>query len=305
MASFVFTGSATTGGLSGINYPINTYVPLDDLRSYFSLASNNTTDDETLKGFIRDASRNVDHYTRRHFYPKKETRYYNLPDGDCLRFDRDFISITGLSDMGGASEIDSADYWLTRGEDWNLRPYDRLVLNDSRGTRFNYSDTTQRAVVLEGITGFHESNGWLSSGTSAIADMTVGTGWVNVGGSLGQDANGQSPRFKVGETIKIDDEFMMIQQGSGLSNIGVQRGLNGTTIASHASNTAVFVWKPESDIVFYTKRLASWAYMQSQSPYTERISVPGYGSIDVPGTWPKDILRGLKRFKRPTIKKVY
>lgn len=305
MASFVFTGSATTGGLSGINYPINTYVPFDYLREYFSLAPQNRTDDETMKGIIRDASRGVDHYTRRHFYPKLETRIYDLPKGDTLRLDRDFISVTGLSDMNGASEIDSSKYWLSRGEDWNLRPFDRVVLDDSQGILFNYSSTPRRAVRVEGVTGYHESDGWELSGTSLLADATAGTKWLNVGGSLGQDLGGISPRFTPGQTLKVDSEFMMLEQGSGLSNIGVQRALNGTTLASHASNTAVYIWKPESDIVFYTKRLASWAYMQSQSPLTERISVPGMGTIDVPGSWPQDIVAGLKRFKRPTIKKVY
>lgn len=305
MASFVFTGSAVTGGLSGLNYPINTYVPLSELRDYLTLASSNTTDDETLKGFARDASRGIDKYTRRTFYPRIETRRYDTPSSDTLRLDRDFLSVSGLSDMNGASEIPSSNYWLSRGEDWNFRPYDRIVLDDSTGEAFNYSGTPRRAVHVEGVTGFHESDGWVYSGTSVIGDLTQGNRFAFVGGSLGQDLEGHSPRFALGVTIKVENEFMMIEQGSGLSNIGIQRGLNGTDSASHASGTAIYVWKPEKDIAFYTKRLASWQYMQSQSPYTERIAVPGMGSIDVPGSWPKDIRKGLDRFVRRVVKVVY
>ncbi len=291
--------------MTDINYPINTYIPLEDLRSYLTLASGNTADDETLKGFIKSSSRGIDKYTRRTFYPRVETRFYNTPSGETLRLDRDFLSVSGLSDMNGASEIDSNAYWLSRGEDWNLRPYDRIIIDDTSGSTFNYSGTPQRSVHVNGITGYHESNGWVYSGTSLASSLTSTSRIVNVSGSNGQDAQGNTPRFKVGQTIKVDDEFMMIQQGSGLSFIDVQRTLNGTTTASHASDIPVYVWSPESDIQFYTKRLASWQYMQSQSPYTERISVPGMGSIDIPGSWPKDIRKGLDRFVRRVVKVVY
>lgn len=304
MSSFIFSGSALSG-IGPFNYPINTYVPLDDLRSYFNLGSQNTTDDETLKEIIYRCSRSVDKYTRRHFFPKHELRKYDAPKDETLRLDRDFVSVTGLSHLNGNAEIDSADYWLSRGEDWNLKPYDRIVLNDSGVTRFNFSGTRRQAVHVEGTTAYHESDGWVFSGTSLNGDLAHNNSLAFIGGSTGQDNDGFSPRFKAGQVIKIENEFAHIEFGSGLSYINLKRGINGTTLASHASNTAVYVWKPESDIQFYTKRLASWAYMQSQSPYTERISIPGYGSIDVPGNWPKDIRDGLNRFKRAVIRVVY
>lgn len=305
MASFIFTGSAVSGGLSQTNYPLNTYVPLDDMRTYFTFASNNTSDDESLKGLLYQCSRSVDKYTRRFFFPKQETRYYDLPKGDEIRLDRDFLSVTGLSHMNGATEIDTAVYWLSRGEDWNLKPYDRLILDDTSGSSFNYSSTPRRAIHLAGITGYHEGDGWLDSGTALFGDLTDTNRLLFVGGSMGQDADGFAPRFKAGHTIKVDNEFMSLEYGSGLSYIGVKRGINGTTMTSHASNTSVYVWKPESDIQFYTKRLTSWAYMQSQSPYTERIAVPGFGSVEVVGSWPKDIREGLDRFVRRVVKVVY
>jgi hypothetical protein len=304
MTSFVFSGSALFGP-EPVNYPINTYVPLEDLRRYFSLGSQNTTDDETLKDIIYRCSRSVDRYTRRHFYPKRELRRYDLPKDDTLRLDRDFLEVTGLSHLNGASAIDPSVYWLSRGEDWNLKPYDRITLDDTSGSRFNYIGTPKRAVHVEGITGFHEQGGWVYSGASLMGDLSEHNKIAFVGGSIGQDDEGFVPRFRAGQIVRMGNEFAHIEYGSGLSYIGLKRGLNGTTMASHASNTGIFTWKTESDIQFYTKRLASWAYMQSQSPYTERISVPGYGSIDVPGNWPKDIREGLHRFKRTVIKVVY
>lgn len=306
MASFTFTGSAVSGGLSQINYPINGYVTLDEVRSYFSLASQNTADDEQMKDLIYRASRSVDNYTRRHFYPKLETRYYNRPDdGMTLRLDRDFHSISGLSHMNGASEIDSSVYWLSRGDDWNLRPYDRITLDDTSGSTFNYSGTPIRSVHVKGTTAYNTADGWVYSGTSLIGDITQSGTLAFIGGSLGQDAYGFSPRFRAGQIVKLDNEFAHIEYGSGLSYIGLKRSLNGTAAASHASGIPVYVWKPESDISFYTKRLVSWAYMQSQSPYTERIAIPGYGSVDVPGTWPKDIKSGLDRYVRRVIRSAY
>ena len=312
MSSFTFTGSATSSGGSGAtqtNYPINTYVTLDTLRDYLSLGSQNTTDDDKLVGFTRDTSRAIDKFCRRHFYPNRKVNYYNDPDGDTLRLEYDLISVVGLSHMNGASEIDSSVYWLQRGDDPNLKPYDRIVINSAiSGSTFNFSTTPERSVHLEAFWGYNENGGWLFSGTCVTADVSSSVRTIQVGGSIGQDANNESPRFQPGHTLLIDNELMMIDGSNGISQINVRRNINaqGVAPASHASNVPIYKWDVDPEIQTYAKRLSAWMYMQSQSPYgNDRIMIPGYGDINIPGTWPKDIKSGLERFKKSPVKKVF
>ena len=56
---------------------MNEYVSLAKLQSYLSLASNNNSDNELLLSFITKASRSIDTFTQRKFYPRLETRFYD------------------------------------------------------------------------------------------------------------------------------------------------------------------------------------------------------------------------------------
>lgn len=290
-----------------LNVPPNVYATLGDLRSYLGLPSSASQDDTQLMGFLVRASRAIDRYCRRHFYPLYHTGNsvlkFDIPKDDQLRFDHDLLAVNGLSDVGGASGIAPSVYWLKCGDDWNRTPYDRVVLDDSSGSTFNYSGTPRRAIWADVITGYHEdySRAWVNSGASLTASMTSLQQTIPVSGSTGPNNIGISPRFKeYGQIVRIGSEIMFTAASVSASSIRVIRGQNGTTAASHASGVTVETWSPEEDIAFGALRLAAMQYHQRDTPYTGRTTSVQFGVIESQDSWPPDVHEKLRRYVRHT-----
>ena len=74
----------------------STYATLDATRVYLSMGSQDVTDDAEIMRFIRNASRAIDRYTRRKFYPRVETRYYDYVKQKGVRLDDDLLSLSSL-----------------------------------------------------------------------------------------------------------------------------------------------------------------------------------------------------------------
>jgi hypothetical protein len=279
---------------------MNEYATLDSFRQYLSLASADTSDDTQLKDFLRDASRAIDEHTFRKFYPTRTSALkYDIPKGGTLRTNEDLLEIKGLSDLNGASVISSNVAWLKTGDEWNLTPYDRIILDDSSGSAFNYSGTPQRAIRLDAIVGYHKeyNQAWRYSSVSLTSDMTATGITASVSGSAGDDAWGSPSRIQAMNIVKIDEEFMFVTQGGqGASTFNVVRGINGTSATTHASGASIYVWKVEQDIETATKELASFYYAQAKSPYTQRMANAITGMVTLPDTMLPSTERRLSRF---------
>ena len=90
----------------------NGYATLAEMRARAGItAALDTTDDATIEAVVEAVSRAIDNYTRRTFYSRTETRYFDTPAGRELLLDDDLISITTLTN-GDATVITSADYQL-------------------------------------------------------------------------------------------------------------------------------------------------------------------------------------------------
>lgn len=290
--------------------PQNIYAPLIEIRSYLSLASGNTTDDEQLLKYLYRASRTIDKYTHRRFYPEQRpTQYFDLPKGNYeLRTRGELLEVIGLSAVNGASAVDSSVYWLRCGDDWNMTPYDRIVLDDSSGSLFNYAGTPQRAIHLDAFWGYHEhydraNEGWVNSGLTLSASMSTGVTVASLSGSSDiTNVIGEQPALFGEQLLRINNEFLHITGASGATSlISVLRGVNGTTTASHASGVALQTWQPEPDISFSTTRLAAWQYQQAMAPFTHKVRMIGMGTLELPETWPPDVLDKLERYRKQRI----
>lgn len=305
MASLIVSGSAVTiSAGSGVYSPPNIYSPLTKLRSYMTLASADTSDDNELKRYLWQASRAIDNYCRRRFFPyQRPTQYYDLPRDRILRVKDDLLEVVGLSGVNGASEIDSSVYWARCGDTWNLTPYDRIELDESSGSMFNYSGTPQRAIHLDGIWGYHErynnpDEAWVDSGATLTASMNATVTLASVTGSAGQNTIGVAPRITTEQLWKVDNEYIHVVDSESTSKIRIIRGVNGTTAASHASGVSVQTWFPEPDIRFATRRLAAWQYQQATAPFTHKVQTLGFGTLEFPETWPADVLDKIERFRQ-------
>lgn len=284
------------------------YATLDQAKSYMSFASQNTLDDEKLIGFLNRASRSVDKYTRRRFFPLRETRKYDYSLSDEIRLDWELLALDSLYTQNGASQIPNGILLLQTGRNYNYGPWDKIVIRSDSGSGLNYSGTDQQANHVQGFFGYHEdySNAWIDTGTSLAASYAAsstslslaGAGSAGVGAS---DMNYEAPRISIGDLLMIGDEMMNVVAGSGANQSIVKPFANGTSANNHASGTAIYKFAPEPDINWATIQLTSWLYGQGMSPYENKTAFIQLGTISIPSAWGTSIKDKIDRFRRTTL----
>lgn len=285
---------------------MNEYATLSELRSYMSLGSADTSDDDVLRQFLRRSSRTIDRYARRQFYPKKRVVKFDLIRANQVKFGPlDVLEVKGLSHINGASEVDSSVYFLQCGNDYNYTPYDRIVMKSDIGSQLSFSGTEQQAIHASIIEGYHENYGdaWIDSGASLTDALGASITLASVSGSGGENVLGISPRFQTEYLIRLSggtasEEYAYVVDtapAGGASHLRLIRGVNGTTPASHAASTSIEVWDVDPDVRFSTVYLSAWAYEQARSPFTKAVAFPGMGLIEMTARWPEDIKDRLDR----------
>ena len=288
---------------------MNEYGTLSQLRTFLSLASAETSDDTELEQFLVRASRAIDRYCRRHFYPKRlggtNALKYDLPRGLTLRVDeKDILDVHGLSHYNGASSIDESVYWLRAGDNWNMTPYDRIELDDSSGSTFNFSGTDKRAIHVDAVTGYNENYGeaWVNSGGSLTDALGSTVTLASVSASGGMNSLGISPRFSAKQIWRLgtgaSEEYVYVRDTTDGNAVRLIRGINGSSAVNHAASTTIHVWQPEPDIEYSALELAAFMYQKAKSPFTNRISVLQLGVVEQPDAWPEVTLDRLSRYRR-------
>lgn len=288
----------------------STYATLDATRVYLSMGSQDVTDDAEIMRFIRNASRAIDRYTRRKFYPRVETRYYDYVKQKGVRLDDDLLSLSSLTTQNGASLVPNSVLILDTGlGNYNHPPYDSIVINSSAGSVLSFSGTKQKSQQVAGIWGYHEDyeNAWMDTGTSLAASYSASGGSISLAGagSTGtgaSDISGNAPRISIGDLLKIGDEYFDAIGAGSVATIALVRPYaNGTTAVSHAAGTSIAKFVYEPDIEYATRRLAVHTYAQRSTPFTVRSAFPALGEIQLGEDIPQDVKNRMVRFKRPRI----
>lgn len=290
---------------------MNEYSTLAKMRQYLGhddsigAASADAEPNAILLRLLYQASRAIDHYTRRHFYPKVETRFYDLKDARELRLEHDLLELQTLKTQNGACTVASGVLFLAAGRDWNQRPYDRIVFDRSSGSLLNFSGTPQRANEVTGVWGYHEAwdEAWVDTGTSLAVSYTASGGSIALAGagSVGtgaSDAQYFHPRLSPGDLIRIGDQYLHVRGGaaSGNGTVLVQPFANGTTAASHAVGASIAKFAPEADIETATLRYTAWLYAQKDTPYQVRQANVTFGTIQLQDDIPLDVKDKINRF---------
>jgi hypothetical protein len=293
---------------------MNEYVNLEQVRKSLDLASENVADDTHLRGLIFQASRAIDNFTRRRFYPTSETRFYDHKDSKLVRLDEDLLSLTELKTQNGACTIASGAMFVKAGDNYNVQPYDRIELDQSTGSVLRWSGTLQKANEVTGVWGYHEDwdNAWIDLTTSMASAMGTGSQLLYLAGagSVGagaSDANYVAPRLGIGDLVKVEDgdgsyEWMNVMAACTTNAAVVKRGMNGTSATSHSSAASLSRFDPEPEIRWSTQRLVTWIRGQEMTPFQERVLNTFTGDIRIPQTWPPEVKAKLETFKRRRIK---
>jgi hypothetical protein len=222
------------------------------------IASTTTDYDGILLGLADRVSRAIDHYTRRHFFPRLETRYF---DGSWkeLQWIDDLFSITSvnMSEDGGATytAIASSDYIACLAGSPNVvGSYDSIRL-DVNGAYSEWYDG-QRSVKIVGLWAhcddrddiFQDSLDTVEDNPLASDGTTIHANDVD-----GADAWGFTPRFQVGQLLKFGSgpefaEVSAVATATTDNYLTVVRNRNGSTAVSTLQNTGLYVFKPPAPI---------------------------------------------------------
>lgn len=197
-----------------------------------------TNDDTALLQLLNAASRQLDKFCDRHFFTKEEKRYY---DGDHkILFVDDILSISTFKldfNADGTFEefMATSDYHL-----YPLNGYPKTQVKIAVAGDYNsFAHGIQSGVEIDGVFGY-------GNGESAIP--------YSASGDTVQDASGitadatsitvtDADNFSPGQTIRIQDEQIYILAYDTSTNIlTVKRGINGTTGAEHAKDTAIYIY---------------------------------------------------------------
>ena len=241
---------------------------------------------------LERASRIIDEYCGRHFYPLTATRYYDGYDvdgDDPLKiWVDDLLSVTALTvDYDGDGVFEET---LVENTDFRLWPYNddvwpklALVLDTYNG-QYSYWPGAGRAIKCSGVFGYGDG----SSASPYVA--TGGTVTVANGTTLTLTLAGMT--IERGQLLLVEAEQMY----AGDDNLLVARAVNGTTGIAHAAKAAYVAQFPPA-VSEACLRLAARAFARKSTPFA--LAGPdqfGHSTI-IPGDDP-DISRALAPFRR-------
>ena len=235
----------------------HTYATADDLRDYLagtSYSSGWTSDAVAIRRILESASRRIDDYCGGgSFGPLTETRYYDIGFGN-LRNSPQYLAVTNADALANATEAVSViplDNWLTSpttvtaygatdratsetltegyNNDFFLMPYNsspKTVLKLNEDTAKGLESGQQTLSIL-GSWGYTAETVSVTT-TDAVGSTTTTSVSVTSASNLGS-----------AQTILIDSEQLYITSISG-NTLTVERGVNGTTSATHSGGATVY-----------------------------------------------------------------
>lgn len=233
-----------------------TYATIGDVKGVLGITA--TTDDTVIRKICESASRLIDNYCsgaqKRYFYCETATKYF---DGAVpLRID-DLLTITSIkTDEDGDGTFENT---LTVTTDYLLYPlngYPKTKVELSIGGNYGSFGASKKGCQIVGLWGYGDG----ISATPYILDTTLTAAISSTTATT--CAVTAVTNLSAGNTILIDTEQMYIYSISTLT-LTVERGVNGTTAATHNNSTALYIYQYPADIKQACKDL-SVAFYQNR-----------------------------------------
>lgn len=269
----------------------HTYASSDDMRDYLagtSYSSGWTSDGLTLRRVLESSSRRIDKYCEGGLFgPKIQTRTFDIGTGSLIQSPQ-YLTVGGygssdIATSNGYASVIPLDAWLlsattvtsykqtartesetlTEGpsNDYFLIPYNSspktiMKLNQDSDKGF-YSG--QQTLTILGNWGYTNDTEQITDLNGAVSSTTATTVAVTSATNLGP-----------AQTILIGTEQMYITSISS-NNLTVERGVNGTTAATHSDEDAVKVYIYPSVVVQACLDLAKITFRDRDLGVTQTI----------------------------------
>lgn len=237
-----------------------------------------TVDTSWLMSNIPLVSARINNMTRMRFVPWKEQYLYDAfgPHIDDVYRKLDL----GRPILHPTEVINALGQTLTLGTDYMVKPQDspgfQLQLINSGYGWYGWSYGIGygwafwiaplqylNAIKVTGIWGYRQyypDEGWTDSLVTLAENINTTQKTFTVSGVNGANAQGYIPALSVGNTLQIDDEWMQVTAINSTDNtLTVIRHFNGSDAAAHTTDTAIYTWSVQPEIVrAATRWLAYW-----------------------------------------------
>lgn len=275
---------------------LNSYATLAEYRSYVTAraqtASPDINDDAVIETLLKSISRYIDTQTGRHFYPKVQTRYFDVPFGKIdprqLVLDADLLEVISVVNGDGVT-IPSTEYSLRPKNDTPYA-YIRIADNSTYYWATDGAGDWHDVIAVTGIWGFHPyyENAWLLGSTLAEALDTSETGTDVTSGTL----------FSVGDIIRFDNELAYVS-AKATNTLTNTRAENGSTAAAHDSGEDVFIWQFMDDVKTAVLETAMQAYKRRFGAGTSNTAtVTAAGIVLSPKDIPSAAVDFIKTYRK-------
>jgi hypothetical protein len=283
------------------------YATVDEFHAYKHIATARVDlSNAQITDIIRDlqtASRRIETYCERLFYPTIATKYFDYLYADRLDFgEEDLLSVTTFHTDNGNTLISSDDYELISGEGrYNTEVKFGLVMMPDSADALSYDDTFVKANVIAGVWGYHEqySDAYLDSLDALAVDVTDSGTELTVNDADGVSGDGTYPRFQIGQTLKIGDEWMYVSDVNATTDkLTVLRAQGGSTAAAHSTGDKVYIYRPMMPVVRATLITADYLRELPNAPFGTIEVGTATGDYSIPLTIPKTAIELIAPYAR-------
>lgn len=247
-----------------------------------------TADDALLTEMIEEAGSWFSSRCQRAFVPYRGARYYDRYSsrvhGYKLDLDEDLLEVLTLTASG--TVLDSDGYVL---QDANFNPYWQIQLLSSTGAAWGTPSEPVNAIAVDGIWGYHTNYAAAWKPLSALAEN------VNTSVTDFDVTAGQGSRFDVLQYLQIGSEQMLIT-GIATDTLAVERGVNGTTAAAHATSDAVSAYQQTPDVRKAVNRIVDFFYDHRDT--FNRVIQAADGTETMDDLMPPDVLTSVYHHER-------
>ena len=237
------------------------------------------TEDPRRRSVLESASRQIDAFVRRTFRTYLATLYFTAQGPRSLLFDADelglgLLSVTTLKTDGAADRTYDTTWAVT---DYDLEPYnapseERPYWEVTKAPQGNNTfPRVRRGVEIVGKWGYFEE----LFRSPSLVDGSLDASQTTVVVDDGED-------FEELQTILIDSEQMYVTQIDKATTLTVERGVNGTTAASHLDDAVIDVYRYPADLSEATLMHASRLWTRRPGGFSNEI---GYTDSGVVRPW--------------------
>lgn len=220
---------------------MNWYCHRDIVKDALGIPATSTREHVQIDSAAEAVSRLFDRYVGGQFFPTLQTRHYTPYGSDFLYIDP-ALSVVTLHTANGGTSFDTT--WATG--DFRLAPYNATLMSPpgayyeiqrTATGRYSFPVGVDRSVRVQANFGLFDER---SSAPAVVATAINATQQTIEFGS--------ATMLHVGQTLLLDSEQIFLKEYNGSSVYQVERARNGTSGATHSSNSTVEFYRyPEID----------------------------------------------------------